>query len=164
MYGDGDEAPPENAENVVVESRLRTRVLSSRHCQLLVVGAVLNCLGLRPQHSLDGREGLRHRKHRSVRLAEHPARTRGHVWTAMVRLRFHRSNPCRRRGPGRDIRAEAVHPQRAPVGRSDRVRCLPRSDAKGPNARADLVLLLPQHPDEHRPEYAILLAVDQELS
>jgi len=40
---------------------------------------------------------------------------------------------------------------------------LPRRDAKAPKARADLVLLLPQHPDEHSAERPILLAVDQEL-
>jgi hypothetical protein len=32
-----------------------------------------------------------------------------------------------------------------------------------PDGRSRLVLGLPQHPDEHRPERPVLLAVDQEL-
>jgi hypothetical protein len=31
-------------------------------------------------------------------------------------------------------------------------------------ARAELAVGLPQHPDEHRPEHPVLLAVDQELA
>jgi hypothetical protein len=46
--------------------------------------------------------------------------------------------------------------------RLGRERPRSRSSIRGPNAPR-LALALPQHPNEHRPERLVLLAVDQEL-
>ena len=76
---------------------------------LLVVGAVLNCLGFVLSTLWTAEQDYAIQSIGIVVWLNILLVLGGHVWTAMDRLRSRRSIRCERRSAGCHIRAEAIH-------------------------------------------------------